>query len=221
MLEKNSNKTYCYGCYKMFIHDDKKDRCIFDKNKKDFEFVYGQLEKCECTRCLSKTKNSKKLPVQMLLYIITDPNEKHFNIRTIFYTILKEKDLKIEFVYPIKTLFDGFKERSSSQMTYDENFNRAEKNLLLIKEIMKLYKRIDYDYLIGIKEVFLNGYDNFFDKQFFRSFVSINSERINGYKYYSLFFVRKFIIYPATNIKKKLFFINQLKMLILFIEYLI
>ena len=204
MLEKNSNKTYCYGCYKMFIHDDKKDRCIFDKNKKDFEFVYGQLEKCECTRCLSKTKNSKKLPVQMLLYIITDPNEKHFNIRTIFYTILKEKDLKIEFVYPIKTLFDGFKERSSSQMTYDENFNRAEKNLLLIKEIMKLYKRIDYDYLIGIKEVFLNGYDNFFDKQFFRSFVSINSERINGYKYYSLFFVRKFIIYPATNIKKKI-----------------
>ena len=211
MLEKNSNKTYCYGCYKIYIHEDKKDRCINDKNKKDFEFVYGQLEKCECTKCLSKSKNSKKLPVQMLLYIITDPNEKHFNIRTIFYTILKEKDLKIEFVYPIKTLFDGFKKRTSSQMTYDENFNRAEKNLLLIKEIMKLYKRIEYDYLIGIKEVFVEGFDNFFDKQFFRSFVSINSERINGYKYYALFFVRKFIINPATHIKNKIILNNTVE----------
>ena len=211
MIEKNSNKTYCYGCYKIYIHEDKKDRCINDKNKKDFEFVYGQLEKCECTKCLSKSKNSKKLPVQMLLYIITDPNEKHFNIRTIFYTILKEKDLKIEFVYPIKTLFDGFKKRTSSQMTYDENFNRAEKNLLLIKEIMKLYKRIDYDYLIEIKEMFVEGFDNFFDKQFFRSFVSINSERINGYKYYALFFVRKFIINPATHIKNKIILNNTVE----------
>ena len=204
MLEINSNKTYCYGCYKMFIHDNKNERCIFDKNPKEFKFIYGELEKCECTKCVSRTKNSKKLPVQMLLYIITSPNEKHFNIRTIFYTIIKEKELKTEFIYPIKSLFEGFRERSSSQMTYDENFNRAENNLLLIKEIMKLYKRIDYDYLIGLKELIGDGFIEFFEKQFYRSFVTINSERINGYKYYALLFVRKFIIYPSTGVKKRI-----------------
>ena len=212
MLEINSNKTYCYGCYKMFIHSDKNDRCIFDKTKKEFEFVYGNLEKCECTKCMNNQKKIKKLPVEMLLYIITDPNEKHFNIRSIFYTIIKEKELKSEFIYPIKTLYDGFRERSSSQMTYDENFNRAENNLLLIKNVIKLYKRIDYNYLIGFKELFGDSFfGDFFDRQFFRSFVSINSERINGYKYFALFFVRKFIIYPATEIKHKFDVGNNLK----------
>ena len=211
MQEINSNKNYCYGCYKMFIHSEKNDRCIYDKSPKEFKFIYGNLDKCECTKCVSKQSNSKKLSVEMLLYIITDPNEKHFNIRSIFYTVIKDKDLRREFIYPINSLYDGFRERSSSQITYDENFNRAEKNLLLIKEVIKLYKRIDYNFLIGFKELIGDGFYDFFDKQFFRSFVSINSERINGYKYYALYFVRKFIIYPSTEIKKKFDVANTLQ----------
>ena len=210
MQEINSDKNYCYGCYKMFIHGQKNDRCIYDKNPKEFKFIYGNLEKCECTKCVTK-QNNKKLAVEMLLYIITDPNEKHFNIRSIFYTVIKDKDLRREFIYPINSLYDGFRERSSSQITYDENFNRAEKNLLLVKEIIKLYKRIDYNFLIGFKELTGDSFYEFFDKQFFRSFVSINSERINGYKYYALYFVRKFIIYPSTDIKKKFDFGNSIQ----------
>ena len=54
MQEINSNKNYCYGCYKMFIHSEKNDRCIYDKSPKEFKFIYGNLDKCECTKCVSK-----------------------------------------------------------------------------------------------------------------------------------------------------------------------
>ena len=198
-----NRKKYCYGCA---------TRCY--ENAKEIKIIRGDLARCECERCL---KDKKGKIVEILVRLFENhKTEENINSRSYFNLIIQQSELFDMFIRPLKELFKYFSE-GASLAVLNEHFTTNEKYLKLIKNLIKIYSNDSFEFFTKETVQVFKSKINFSMKDIFKCFQSLDKiqndnlngsetenalEKLNAFKYYTLYFLRKLLVIPATKIKR-------------------